>query len=103
MNKLQKFVWEFPDGIKTTIEQWVEEKLTAEERAEFYEARARNLHLREIAIAEGRMVIVDEGYLWKDDEEYDKGKQNDPVWESYWYRWLRETGIKMRSVKTDYE
>ena len=103
MKKLQKFVWIYPNNVMTTIEEWVNEKLTPEEQTEFYEAQKRNIQLREEAIAQGRMIETDEGYLWKNDEEYDKGKENEPVWQNYWYRWIKETGITLQIEKIDHE
>lgn len=98
MPVLMKMVWEYPNNKKTTIEDWVK-TLPIEEQKEFYDAQKRNLEFREQAIKEGRMVIVHDDYVWKNEAEYDKNKPHDPVWSSYFQRWLKETGIKFKPQK----
>lgn len=94
MALLNKFIWIYPDGKPSKIEDWVI-TLPIEEQTEFFAAQKRNIEFRDQAIKEGRMKITEEGYEWINEEEFKKNKPHDPIWEQYFQRWLQETGIRL--------
>jgi hypothetical protein len=70
--------------------------LPQSEQDEYWEGRRNGDRLRQIAIDEGRMIVKEGAYEWKDTESFDIGKENDPIWEKYWMRWQAETGVEFK-------
>jgi len=96
MTIVQKFIWEYPDGIQSTLDDWVL-TLSEYEQKRFEEARKNTDIGRQQAIDEGRLILTDDGqYTWKDQEAFAQHKYQDPIWEEYFNRWLTETGITCR-------
>jgi hypothetical protein len=99
MPLIQKFTYTWPEGT-TPIElnNWIK-TLSKEEQDEYWEGRRNGDRLRQLAISEGRLVLhfppgdSDGAYIWKDNESFSVGKENDPIWEKYWQRWMDETGV----------
>ena len=94
---IQKFEYIWPTGT-TPIEMndWLK-TLPQLEQDEYWEGRRNGDRLRQIAIDEGRMILRDGAYEWRDADAFAVGKENDPTWEKYWRRWQAETGVKFRS------
>jgi hypothetical protein len=67
--------------------------LTQSEQDEYWEGRRNGDRLRQIAVDEGRMIIKDDAYEWRDAESFAVGKENDLIWQTYWDRWRAETGV----------
>jgi hypothetical protein len=89
----QKFIYTWPDG-SNQIEMidWLK-TLPASDQDEYWEGRRNGDRLRQIAIDEGRMILKDNAYMWRDAESLAVNKENDPIWEKYWLRWQHETGV----------
>ena len=90
----QVFQWQWPPGVEPLwFRDWLA-TLPENECREGMEAIRRQEHLRQDAIDQGRMILVDNGYVWKDEATANRGKGTDTVWEKYWMRWQKETGVK---------
>lgn len=94
MTVRQKFIYEWPPG-STRIEfrSWID-TLPQDEQDEYWLGRKNGDALRQKAIDEGWMVIGQSEYIWTDKAAFIKNKENDPIWEKYWRRWQKETGVK---------
>jgi hypothetical protein len=77
-----KDIVQFPTWIKT---------LSESEQQEFKEATQRQEAIRQQFIDSGKMAIGHGGYIWREQDNDPIQKPNDPVWDSYWQRWLTET------------
>ena len=100
---VQKFVYEWPPGVKPVeLFEWLE-TLTPKEKQQWEEARARQEKIRQQAIDQGRMQLGNRQYVWKDKQEASVNKQNDPEWENFWNRYLQETQTQFRVVFVDDE
>ncbi len=100
MTVTQKFHYEWPEGTTpVSFNKWLL-TLTKEEQDEYWVGRKNGDRLRQIAIDEGRMIIDPQTgfYVWTDQASFEKGKENDPIWEKYWMRWQQETGVKFSST-----
>jgi hypothetical protein len=94
MAKMQKFIWNYPSGTPSTLDDWVLNTLPEEDQIRFNLARKAMDEGIQRAIDEGRLVAInEEGYIWKDDEALEINKYEDPIWKEYYDRWLSETGI----------
>ena len=89
----QKFIYVWPEG-STRIEMhdWLK-TLPQSDQDEYWEGRRNGDRLRQIAIDEGRMIMKDGAYEWRDAAAFAIGKENDPTWDRYWRRWQAETGV----------
>jgi hypothetical protein len=67
--------------------------LPAEEQQRYYTARIRADALRQAAIDEGRMIITDDGYVWKDQSAFKIGKEHDDECMDFYTRYNAEIGI----------
>jgi len=96
MPLIQKFTYTWPTGT-TPIEMndWLK-TLPQSEQDEYWEGRRNGDRLRQIAIDEGRMILRDGAYEWRDADAFAIGKENDLTWQRYWQRWQDETGVKFR-------
>ena len=72
----------FPNWIKS---------LSKEEQEEFKNAVNRQEIIRQQFIDRGEMLIDREGYVWRAQSSDLVQKPNDPIWDFYWNRWLKET------------
>jgi hypothetical protein len=90
---VHKFIYTWPEGT-TPVEMndWLK-TLPQSEQDEYWEGRRNGDRLRQIAIDEGRMIMRDGAYEWRDAESFALNKENDPTWEMYWMRWQAETGV----------
>jgi len=95
MKILQKiqFVWP-EDSLPITFPNWIE-SLSPDEKQEWNEAAARQNNHRQQAIKLGYMIIVPDGFLWKDRASYDAGHILDETWLKYFQRYQNETGVKI--------
>jgi hypothetical protein len=94
---LQKFTYTWPEGKeKIEFRDWLR-TLSQEEQDEYWAGRRNGDRLRQIAIDEGRLEVIADGYLWRDEEAKKIHKENDPVWLKYWLRWQDETGVVFSS------
>ena len=90
---IQKFIYTWPEGtVEIPFLDWIN-ALPLSEQQEYWEGRRNGDRLRQIAIDEGRMIMKDGAYEWRDAEAFAAGKENDPTWERYWRRWQAETGV----------
>ena len=97
MPLIQKFTYTWPEGsTPLLLENWLL-TLPQEEQDEYWESRRNGDRLRQIAIDQGRLIVKDGVYVWKDTKAFDMGKENDLVWENYWRRWQAETGVIFKS------
>jgi len=87
-----KFIYSWPPGVTPIIfTDWIK-TLPSEQQLEFLQSRDRQHAFRSEAIADGRMIIDDEGtYVWKDKESRVKNKPYDDTWLRYWERYIKET------------
>jgi hypothetical protein len=92
MTVLQKFQYTWPEGT-TPIQftNWIT-TLPQEDQDEFAQAMTRQESIRQTYIDNGLLSVVPEGYQWKDQAALN-GIPNDPTWEIYWARWVKETGV----------
>ena len=89
----QKFTYTWPEGsTRMEMHDWLK-TLSQSEQDEYWEGRRNGDRLRQMAIDEGRMIMKEGAYEWKDAESFAIGKENDPIWEKYWMRWQTETGV----------
>lgn len=103
MATIQKFVYEWPPGVKPVeLFEWLE-TLTPKEKQQWEEARARQEKIRQQAIGQGRLKLGNRQYVWKNEQEASVNKQNDPEWEKFWNRYLQETQTQFRVVFVDDE
>ena len=65
--------------------------LSESEQREFKEAKQRQETIRQQFIDNNTLAIDQGGYVWKAQNGDPTNKPNDPVWDSYWNRWLTET------------
>jgi hypothetical protein len=90
---LQTWIVERLPGFETILfSDWLS-KLPAEEQQRYHAARVRADALRQQAIDEGRMVITEDGYVWKDQSAFSIGKENDDECMDFYTRYNAETGI----------
>jgi hypothetical protein len=95
MRLKQTFRWEWPPGVTPIqFDVWID-MLPPDERIECLQGKRRQEEMRQQAIDEGRMIIVNDGYEWKDAETQKQSKGIDDVWERYWLCWQAETGAKL--------
>jgi hypothetical protein len=89
---LQTWVVEQLPGFEpTTFESWLL-KLPTEEQERYRAARSRADALRQKAIDEERMIITEDGYVWKDQSSVRIGKENDDECMNFYTRFNAETG-----------
>ena len=94
MSVIQKFEYTWPEGVEQIqFHPWVA-TLTQAEQDEFAQALARQEALRQPFIDDGLLVMIPEGYEWKDQATLQNGKPTDPVWQTYWSRWVDPTGVQ---------
>ena len=94
----QRFIFEWPNGVKPVqLFEWVE-MLSREDQQLWKEARQRQENIRQEAIDANRMHLGKKEYIWKDDREAIVGKLNDPLWEQMWNRYLQETQTQFKVV-----
>jgi hypothetical protein len=93
MTVLQQFQYTWPEGT-TPIQfnDWIT-TLPQADQDEFAQAVSRQQAIRQQYVDNGLLSVVPEGYEWKDQAAQINGKPNDPTWEIYWARWIRETGV----------
>lgn len=74
--------------------QWAN-SLPESERRELQDANDRQLAFRREAIRSGNLVVDPRtnDYIWRDETASEVKKQQDPIWVSYWQRWMRECAI----------
>ena len=90
---VQKFTYAWPEGKKSIqMNDWIK-TLPQAAQLEYWESRRNGDRLRQVAIDEGRLVLRNGSYVWKDMDSFKIGKENDLVWEKYWRRWMDETGV----------
>ena len=90
---LQTWIVERLPGFEPILfSDWLS-KLPAEEQQRYHAARVRADALRQRAIDEGRMVITEDGYVWKDQSAFSIGKENDDECIDFYTRYNAETGI----------
>jgi hypothetical protein len=93
MPLIQKFTYTWPPGsTEIKMEDWLKTLPTSEQK-EYWQGRRNGDRLRNIAIDEGRLIVRDGAYEWRDADAFVAGKENDPTWERYWKRWQAETGV----------
>jgi hypothetical protein len=89
------FIFQNKDGTATPnigLEAWVS-KLPNIERVEFFAAQKRQHSNRQKAIDSRHLVLNSDSYTWTDENTRTNNNHGaDPVWYSYFYRWLEETG-----------
>jgi len=89
----QKFIETWPEGSNPIdLNSWLK-TLPQSEQDEYWEGRRNGDRLRQIAVEEGRMIMKEGKYVWKNAEAFAINKENDPIWEKYWRRWQAETGV----------
>jgi hypothetical protein len=94
MSVVQQFEYTWPDGMEQIqFLPWIA-TLTQEEQDEFAQAKTRQDAIKQQWVDDGLLSIIPEGYEWKDQETFDNGKPNDPVWLEYWGRWVSETQVQ---------
>ena len=96
----QTFNYVWPEGTTPiTFPDWIK-TLTQEEQDEFSLARDRNFALRQQVVDAGSLEVQTEpdAYVWKDQAAFDAYKRTDPIWTSYFDRWIRETGVELSSI-----
>ena len=98
MTVVQKFKYEWPDGV-TPIEfiDWIR-TLPELEQDEFFAAKRRQEDYRLDAINNGRLQLEHGTYVWKDQKEAKLNKQSDPVWVKFFQRYLAETHTKFSVI-----
>jgi hypothetical protein len=90
---LQTWIVERLPGFEPILfSDWLS-KLPAEEQQRYHAARVQADALRQQAIDEGRMVITEDGYVWKDQSAFSIGKENDDECMDFYARYNAETGI----------
>jgi hypothetical protein len=99
------FQYAVPEG-KTFISlyDWVH-TLTVAEQQEYADANERQLGFRQAAIESGDLILdesdpINPSYVWKDEATAARGKPTDPIWKTYWERYIRETGIEFNIANT---
>jgi hypothetical protein len=98
MTVVQKFEYDWPEGV-TPIDfvSWTQ-TLSQEEQDEFSEARRRQESYRQEAIDAGRMQMIDGTYVWVDQTAAKLNKKSDPIWVRYWRRYLKETQTRFSTI-----
>jgi len=92
MPVLQTWVHEYPPGVvPIPFDDWLN-TLPPEEQQRYHIARARADAKRQKAIDEGRMIITNDGYVWKDESSLLMGKEQDDECMSFYDRFNAETG-----------
>ena len=87
----QRFVYRWPEGITpVTFDTWLQ-KLNPQEKQEFAEARQRQIGFRKQSIEQGRMIIEQGAYVWRDEQTARENKPTDETWYRYFRRYLEET------------
>jgi len=93
MALIQKFIYTWPEGAtRIEMHDWLK-TLPQSEQYVYWEGRRNGDNLRQIAIDEGRLIVKEGAYEWKDTESFNIGKENDLTWYEYWMRWQAETGV----------
>lgn len=104
----QEFKYTVPDGQEyISFEDWIE-TLPQGEQDEFNAARDRQFGIRSEFVNSGTLQVLktDEieknyPYIWKDADAAKKNKPNDPVWLTYWDRYLKETNTTFEIIETE--
>jgi len=86
-----------PGFAPVTFDEWLS-KLPAKEQERYHAARLRADALRQKAIDEGRMIITDDGYVWKNQSSFGIGKENDDECMNFYTRFNAETGIVQTGI-----
>jgi len=98
------FIFQNKDGTATSklsMKDWVS-TLPKIEQAEFFAAEKRQLSNRQRAIDSGHLVLHFDSYTWTDENTRTNNNHGaDPVWYSYFYRWLEATGQEFISKVTE--
>ena len=98
MAVVQRFIFEWPEGVKQIdLFAWIR-TLPRAEREEFYQAKERQEAHRQQAIDAQRMELSKGTYVWKNNDEAKKNKPSDPTWVKYFQRYLRETNTQFKVV-----
>ena len=88
------FIYQNKDGTATPnirLVDWVN-KLPTIERVEFFAAKARQQGNRQKVIDFGHLVLNSDSYTWTDENTRTNNNHGaDPVWLSYFNRWLEDT------------
>ena len=89
------FIFQNKDGTTTpniSLVDWVN-KLPKIEQDDFFAAKARQLGNRQKAIDSGHLVLNSDSYTWTDEDTRTNNNHGaDPLWYSYFCRWLEATG-----------
>ena len=96
MSIIIKYVITWPEGTTpVSIHEWVN-TLSQAEQEEYWASWHNQNALRQVAIGEGRLILQDYGYEWRDAEAQAIGHEEDAVHNSYWKRWKDETGAMVK-------
>ena len=98
----QTFIEHFPPGTEPIyFGEWLD-KQPASEQSRYYQSRARMDEYREEAIADGRMIIDNDGsYIWRDEQAKQQGKHQDNECLEFYNRYNAEVGLTVTSVWTE--
>ena len=100
----QIFKYTYPDNKEITIDDWIKTK-TPEEQDSFYKSRENNYRIRQVAVDSGRMQLNknDDGvfYVWANEDEFNKGKDHDPIFVEFFNRYLEETNVKFEVITVE--
>ena len=97
-----------PGSVWISLSDWVK-TLPDDQQTEFCAAKARQRIFRSQAIDQGNLAVISntsndrglEFYIWKDDAAEKLNKPHDPIWDQYFYRYLKENNITLTIIKRE--
>ena len=97
--------WEFEnyttDGSQfISLDQWVA-TLSEEEQEIYKKADKRQKSYRQEKVTEGKLEVVQDGYIWENEEAEKINKEIDPIWSDYFFRWQQETKSSVRLTRKE--
>jgi hypothetical protein len=107
MSEIQHdFSYSVPEGQEyVTFGTWIR-ALPEPERSNGLDAIRRQLEIRQHYVDAGLMKVVidpagkkDPSYIWSNEEAATNNKPNDPEWELFWNRWIKEYNITFNVEK----
>ena len=75
--------------------------LSQAEQDEFAQALARQEAIKQKCIDDGVLVADTDSQEWKDQNSFMQNRLIDPVWQSYFERWINETGVQFSVTTTE--
>lgn len=99
-----------PGNTLISIQAWVE-TLPSDQKTEFYSALARQDAAKSQVVQEGNLALVQDTnpdgtvepakFVWKDIAAAQENMPMDPVWLTYFHRYLSENNITFDKIETE--